>query len=171
MNMAALKYLAAFGAAFVVLFAAYSFGQGAKDAEWQSKWDKQAAELSKARADATDKARTLEGQSAQAMQSIDKAYQQGKDDAQTTYDRTIADRDSGAISLRERFTCTTTAASVPKASTSTSQRDAASARGLQRADEEFFVREAKRADDYARQLMAAQKVIISMQSTCQGNAP
>lgn len=162
----ALPYLLAVTVVFAIAACGWRLGVNQTDATWQARTNAALAEAMQQAAQAQGKAREAEQASAQAMHSIDNAYQQGRTDAQTQYDRTIADRDSGAISLRERFTCPTLASGLPNTSTTTSKRDAGTTRGLQRTDEQFFIREAKRADEVTRQLQAAQQVIVSMQATC-----
>ena len=162
----ALPYLLAVALVLGALFGAYQHGVTTERTTWQARTSEALAVAMQQAAQAQGKAREAEQASAQAMHSIDNAYQQGRTDAQIQYDHTIADRDSGAISLRERFTCPALASGLPNTSTTTSKRDAGTARGLQRTDEGFLVQLAKRADEVTMQLQAAQQVIVSMQATC-----
>lgn len=154
----AAPYVLAVSAVLLVLFLAYRHGVNTTDTAWQAKWDKQAAQLATARADAERLARQAERDSAQAMATIDNAYQQGKADAKAEYDRVIADLRAGNVRLRERFKCPA-ANDLPGAGTSTGGSDAAEARGLQRDDAEFLIREAERADAVVRQLQACQAIV------------
>ena len=161
MVMRALPYLVAIGLVLGALFGAYRHGVTTERATWQVRMNAALAEAMSQTADLQRKAREAEQASAQAMQTIDNAYQQGRADAQNDFDRTMAERDSGAIRLHDRFTCTDTSAAggLPEASTSTSKRDAARTGGLQREDEAFLVQLAKRADDAVRQLQACQSIV------------
>ena len=158
-----LPYLA--GAAIVLavvsglLWIGYRHGVTTTDNAWQSRWDKQAADLAIARADAERLARQAERDSALAMASIDNAYQKGQADGKAQADRTIADLRSGAARLRERFTCPAAESDLPDPGTSTGRSDAAAASGLQPEDAEFLIREAERADAVVRQLQACQAII------------
>lgn len=158
--MRAMPYLLAIAVVLGALYGAYSHGVDTERTAWQARTNKALAEAMAMAASEQAKARDAEQASAQAMSTIDHAYQQGRDDAQTEYDRTAAERDAGAIRLRDRFSCPASSANgLPEAGTSASKRDATSEGGLQRKDEEFLVREAKRADDAVRQLHACQAVL------------
>ena len=157
----AMPYLVAIGLVLGALYGAYSHGVSTERATWQARMNAALAEAMSQTADLEREAREAEQASAQAMQTIDNAYQQGRADAENDYNRTMAERDSGAIRLHDRFTCTDTSAAggVPKTSASTGRSDAASTGGLQREDEAFLIQFAKRADDAVRQLQACQAIV------------
>lgn len=157
----ALPYLVAVSVLTLALFASYGHGKSVERATWQARMNAALAEAMSQTAYLERKARDAERASAEAMQTIDNAYQQGRADAQNDFDRTMAERDSGAIRLHDRFTCadTSTPGGVPETITSPSKRDAASQGGLQRTDEAFLVQLAKRADDAVRQLQACQFIV------------
>lgn len=167
MNLAVLRKLLPYlaGAAIVLavvsglLWMGYRHGVTTTDNAWQSRWDKQAADLAIARADAERLARQAERNSALAMAAIDKAYQQGQADGKAQADRTIADLRSGNARLRERFTCPPAGNDMPDPTGTTGRSDAGEARGLQRDDAEFLIRYAERADEVVRQLQACQAII------------
>lgn len=167
MNLAVLRKLLPYlaGAAIVLaavsglLWMGYRHGVTTTDNAWQSRWDKQAADLAIARADAEHLARQAERNSALAMAAIDKAYQQGKTDGKAQADRTIADLRNGNARLRERFTCPPAGNDMPDTAGTTGSSDAGEARGLQRDDAEFLIRYAERADEVVHQLQACQAII------------
>lgn len=157
----AVPYLAAAIALAASHLGAYRHGISIERAEWQAKADKAQADAMQQVAEAQEKARHAEQASAIAMANIDAAYLKGRTDAQAESDRTIADLRAGSVSLRQRFTCppAAPAGGMPKATTGTGQRDAASEGGLRSADAEFLVQLADRADQVTRQLEACQAVI------------
>lgn len=137
----------------MILWAGYSIA----DRSWQAKWQERdladaKAELD-ARKDATEKSNRLAAAQEQAAQ----AYEKGKQDAENEASATIAAYRAGTVRLRQQFTCFNR--SVSNATTSTGISDAARDCGLSKADVEFLIRFAERADKVAHQLKAAQDII------------
>lgn len=154
-------YIAAIALVAFSHFMAYRHGVSTERITWEARTASAELQAESQRAELERKARTAEQASAEALANIDSAYQQGRADAQADTARTIADLHSGAIGLRERFTCPNTAqaSGLPKASTSTGQRDAASAGGLRAEDARFLVQLADQADQVAQQLKACQAIV------------
>lgn len=135
----------------------FAIGMKFERDEWQTKW--QARDLADAKAeldarkDATEKSNRLAAAQEQAAQ----AYEKGKQDAENEASATIAAYRAGTVRLRQQFTCFNR--SVSNATTSTGISDAARDCGLSKADVEFLIRFAERADKVAHQLKAAQDII------------
>lgn len=139
-------------------------GSAWTDSNWQKKWSKRDTDDGKAeiaqRQDNTDKSNRLAAAQALAAQN----YLDGVKDGKAGADKIIADLRTGNRRLQQRFDglqCVARAVSDSAASGSVS--DAASGCGLSNSDVEFLVRFAERADNVARQLIAAQQIILKYQ--------
>jgi hypothetical protein len=163
-----MKYIIALVAAFALMAGIYFFGSHVENlkrvaqiSQLNAAHEVALADANKAAADAQQKARDIEAQRAIDMAALDDKYQKELSDAKANADSTLAAYKSNTLQLRGRLTCARTS-SVPLAtapSTSASSVDAASASGLQSADVEFLVRDAERADQYAKQVKALQDVV------------
>lgn len=109
-----------------------------------------------ATAKAETAARESERKQAAAILAATDKLTKENDHARETVAALTADLRSGALKLRERFTCP---ARVPGAAASPGVGDEAAAGGLSGEDAEFLVSEASRADEVARQLTACQAII------------
>lgn len=142
------------------LRAVEKYGEHVRDAYWKgviaAANTAHAQQLTKLEA----AARADEQAKATSMHTIDQQTIQGQTDEISKRDRTIADYRSGAVRLRDKFTCAAGADQrVREAATGAGQRDAASAGGLQQTDVEFLVRLASEADQAVTQLAACQAVV------------
>lgn len=124
---------------------------------WQAKWSERDAADAKAKSAALIEAADKNSRIAALQDEAAQAYEKGKQDAQNEANATIAAYRAGTIRLRSQFTCFNR--SVSNATTSTGISDAARDCGLSKADVEFLVRFAERADKVAHQLKAAQDII------------
>lgn len=124
---------------------------------WQAKWSARDTADEKAKSAALIEAAEKNNRIAALQDEAAQAYEKGKQDAQNEANATIAAYRAGTIRLRSQFTCFNR--SVSNATTSTSISDAARDCGLSKADVEFLVRFAERADKVAHQLKAAQDII------------
>ena len=111
-----------------------------------------------------NKARLDEKSKADELSAIDANNLKAKDNEITSRDAVIAGLRSGAIGLRDRFTCPAVGNGpgnqlLPFLAPSTGQRDEASSGGLQAEDAEFFIQESSRADEVVKQLQACQAVV------------
>lgn len=121
--------------------------------------------LAKAQAETRDK----EQQAARAQASIETAYLQGQKDAQANTDRTIADLRAGNIRLRNELASAQCAIDgVSTIASGAGQRHAACSGGLREEHARFLIHFADRADQVARQLQAAQEVIVNDRLICAG---
>lgn len=163
-------YLAAIGAVFGILYLAYSFGvhveHQARLAEVSSINAQHSLAIAAANQrtlDAEQRERDKEAQHAADMAALDEQRTKELNDAKAAADATIADLRAGSIRVRDRLTCPAVRAAGPgaagQAGTSTSVGDASAAYGLQSADAEFLLSEAKRADEVTVQLRACQDIV------------
>lgn len=116
------------------------------------------AEVIAATAKAADAARRSERLQTEAIAAATDKLTKENDHARETVAALTADLRSGAIRLRDRFTCPA-AARVPGAAANPRGSDEAAAGGLLAEDAQFFVSEAGRADEVARQLTACQGIL------------
>lgn len=153
--------------AAVIVFGLVCAWRGSEwtDSNWQTKWSKRDTDDGKAeiaqRQDSTDKSNRLAAAQALAAQN----YLNGVKDGKAGADKIIADLRTGNRRLQQRFDglqCISRTVSSSAAAGSVS--DAASDCGLSDTDVEFLVRFAERADNVARQLTAAQQIILRYQS-------
>lgn len=170
MMRAALPYLVAIVAAFLLAFGFYSFGvhvehqaRLAEVSQLNADHAQAIADANQRTADAQQAARDKEAQHANDMAALDAQHTKELNDAKAAADATIADLRAGTIRLRDRFTCNAgnakPAGSTGQAGTSASVGDGAAAGGLQTADAEFLLREAERADEVTVQLGACQAIV------------
>lgn len=171
---AALPYLVAIAIVFGALFGAYRFGvhnehlaRVAEVAELQGEHGEEMRILDKAHTDALEvefKRRIdAEAKHAEDMAAIDAQYTKEKTDAKNKSEAAIAAVRSGAIRVREQFTCAPNAGSPSGAgnapSTSTSVGDGIKGGGLRAEDAELVLRIADEADTVVRQLSACQAIV------------
>jgi len=150
-------------------FAAFCFSAGhhvehlARVAEVTKMKEQQAEALAaanKAAADAQQAARNTEEKRVADMSALDAQYTKEMNDAKANADRVIADLRSGAVQLRQRFTCKPGSTSATgKAGASASLGVGQPACGLSAEDAGFLVSEAKRADSVVVQLQACQAIV------------
>lgn len=94
------------------------------------------------------------------MAAIDQHHQEDIANEKQIAAATMANFRAGTLRLRDEFQARIIADhQLPSAATGTGQRDAASAGGLQPAHVEFFVSEASRANQVAKQLAECQAVV------------
>lgn len=166
---AAFPYLVAIASAVVLFFFVYQFGVHVEHQARLAEVSQLKAQHAQAIADATQRAldaeareRSKEAQHAADMAALDEQRTKEMNDAKAAADATIADLRAGSIRVRDRFTCPANAAgtgAAGQAGTSTSMGDAAQGHGLQPADAEFLLSEAKRADEVTVQLRACQDIV------------
>ena len=94
-----------------------------------------------------------------ALGVVDRAYQRGLEDGKAAADKLLADRDAGAIRLRDKFRCP---ARVPGEPGAAGGGDGGEGAILSRADQDFLVRLAEEADRNTRQLAACQAVVRAL---------
>jgi hypothetical protein len=142
----ALPYMMAVILVLGVLWGAYSHGVSTTDTAWQSKWDKQAIELSEAKANAVVLAREEEQRRQSEMNKVTQDAEQQI--ARAEADATAAD--AAAHSLREQAKRLAARASQCPSNTGTPQHsEAATSPGMVLSDL------LSRADERAGQLAAA----------------
>lgn len=167
-----LPYLVAVAIVLGALYGAYHHGVTTTTAQYELKLSEQSAANAQALANAQADVRNKEQAAAQEQAAIVATYEDKQSNAKTNTDRIIADLRSGAIRLRSDLASAQCAlASVSDIAAGTGKRDAACTAGLRPADAEFLIRFAARADAVARQLQAAQAIIIADRKTCRGDAP
>lgn len=149
------------------LFAAYQFGVSVTTDEYEAVIAKRDADAAEAKANAVQEARRQEQAAAAYIAFIDRVQEEALRNAIEARDDTIADLRSGALQLRERFTCSAARSSVPGTAPSTGLDHAPGEGGLQRTDAEFLVRFAGEADEVVIQLQACQAVLGLLISTPQ----
>lgn len=155
-----LKYAVAPAIVGGALFGAYHHGCSVTSAAYKLKITKANKQHAQQLAKLEASARADEQSKAASMHAIDQQTIQGQTDEISKRDRTIADYRSGAVRLRDHFTCAaSTDQRVLSAAPGAGQRDEASAGGLQQPDVEFLVRLASEADQAVTQLAACQAVV------------
>lgn len=170
MMRAALPYLVAIVAAFLLAFGCYSFGVHVEHQRRVAEVNGINAQHAQAITNATQRTldaeqreRDKEAQHATDMAALDAQHTKEMNDAKAAADTTIANLRAGSIRVRDRFTCNAAGAkptsSTGQAGTSASVGDGATAGGLQTADAEFLLREADRADAVTVQLGACQAIV------------
>ena len=103
---------------------------------------------------------TAARQKQEAIAAMDAQYQQVITNDQKANAAAIAAIRSGALKLRQRFTCPAGRTnSVPKTANSSGVSNGPAKSGLQPADAEFLVRLADRADTVVHQLDACQAIL------------
>lgn len=142
------------------LFGAYHHGETVTNNAWQVKWD-QAVQKQQNQVQALrQKIQTEQANHRQQMAAVDAKYQEQIQHDQQTHDRDLLRLNSGALRLRKRFTCSTPSHNaVPKATKTASSSHATEGGGLRKADAEFLIRLADRADQVTHQLQACQATI------------
>lgn len=141
-----------------LLFGAYRHGVTTTETAWQARHNAELAKANQATADAQAQAREAERRGVEAVAIIEGQLHDQQQQAQADRDRLLADIDSGAVRVRDRFTCPA-AGGMPGAATSAGQRDAGKVGGLRREDVRFLVRLANEADAVTRQLQACQQIL------------
>lgn len=113
---------------------------------------------------AQGKVREAEQKAAQQVSEIENKLHEQNTKASDDQAKFLNDVRTGAISLRDRFTCPSTtnnsSNSVPNTAASASTDNAIEKRGLQREDAEFLISESNRADEIVRQLTSCQAMLI-----------
>lgn len=155
-----LKYGFAIALVLGGLYGAYSHGATVTAAHYDAVIAKANTNHARQLASLEATARADEQAKAASMHLIDQQTIKGQTDEINQRDRTLADYRGGAVRLRDHFTCAVSPDQrVPSAAAGASQRDAASAGGLQPPDVEFLVRLASQADQVVTQLAACQAVV------------
>lgn len=116
------------------------------------------AQVAAARALSSEAARVEEETRAKAIAVVDRAYQRGLEDGKAVADQLLADRDAGALVLRDKFRCPARGGATPDPGAAGSG-DGGEGAVLSRADQDFLVRLAAEADRNTRQLGACQALI------------
>lgn len=155
------------GLAALVLYGAYHHGGSVTAARYETKLsdmraDHKAIQAAQAAAlaQAHDDARETEYEWARRMAAVDAKHHKELTDAKANAAATIDSLRADVISVRKRFTCPAAATSPAGQAGTHPGVDAGEAqRGLSRADVEFLLREADRADTLAVQLQALQDVV------------
>ncbi|WP_409440504.1 lysis protein [Pseudomonas luteola] len=157
-----LKWGIAAAIVLALLYAPYRYGVHETNEKRDSQDNAALAKANEKVAEAERKARETERKSAETIAAIEARLSQENQSAQAEDQRTIDQLRTDNLRLRKRFSCSSTgAASVSTPSTGTGSSDAGAASGLQRADAEFLIRLAGRADAVARQLKACQSILQS----------
>lgn len=107
----------------------------------------------------------IERGQAEAVNAVAADYEERLADVQSNADNLIDDLRADDLSLRGRFACppAATPGRLPETAANSSQRDAPGDGGLRRADAEFLVRLAERADKAVARLTACQDILKTLQ--------
>lgn len=163
-------YLVAIVLVGLCLFLAYEHGVSVTTDHYETELSKRDAASKESTLQAVEKARKEERVSAADMVAIDREHQEKLRNEIEIRDRTIADLRAGALRLRKRFTCSSSASGILSgASGSAGIGDEASQGGFQGADVEFLIGEADRADQVAIQLQECQEVVRKDRVRGKGN--
>lgn len=152
-------HLVALACCAALLFGAYSHGVSTTDTAWQAKHNAALAKANQAAAEAQAGAREAERRAAEEINAIEGKLHDQEQAAAAERDRLLADLESGAVRLRDRFTCP--AGGVPGTAANPGQREPGKVGGLQQADVRLLVRLANEADAVTRQLQACQAILKS----------
>jgi prophage endopeptidase len=162
MNAFLTKAVAALAIVLVLGGVSYSKGRAAAAQKFNLQLSAISGEHKKQLAALEAAARVKEQAAVVQIAAIEAQHQEQLKDEKSKSDAATSDLRSGAVRLRNRFTCDAGASGgVPDAATSTSGGDAAASRGLQGADAELLIREAARADEIVLQLQACQAVVAA----------
>ncbi len=99
--------------------------------------------------------RKAERDSAEAIAALDQKYQKERDEAKSTTDRLLADVRSGALKLRDKFSCPIRVPGVGSAPGTSAGEEGAI---LSAEDQEFLVRIGEEADDAIRERNEAVRI-------------
>lgn len=157
------------GTLWIIHHLGYSSGKRDSETTWQMKWDRR--DEADRKTEQEQRQRTTEQNNrlsaAQALAASN--YLKGVKDGKASADKTIADYRNANLRLQQRFDglqCISRSVSDPAGTRSVS--NAASSCGLSDADVEFLVRFSQRADNVAKQLAAAQKIIADYRAIING---
>lgn len=147
----------------------YSSGNADSNTTWQGKWDKRDEEDRKAE-QAQLKKTTEQNKRLSAAQALAASnYLKGVQDGKASADKIIADYRNTNLRLQQRFDgLQCVSRSLSDTARTRSVSEAAITCGLSDRDVEFLVRFSQRADDTARQLVAAQQIIRNWKAITDG---
>lgn len=151
------------------LFGAYRHGVTVTTTAWKLDVATQKAKADAKILEAQDAVMEAERRGAASVAIIEGRLYEQEQEAAAIQARLRDDLRTGAVRLRDRFTCPASAGGVPGTASDSGGAVGIASGGLRADDAEFLISEARRADTVARELQACKDTLVAWRELVNGS--